>query len=125
MIKLTLLSDGLLRSPTLTFSLSNTSQVMRIYNLDYVLSVQNLLIYLIMTFLRILLIYHHSFFIEKISDHRGKLSHRQSLQFFVSWMVYNQLYDSWEPYGNLRDSTHLHSYLREKNLTQLIPTKFH
>ena len=26
------------------------------------------------------------YFIEKISDHRGKLSHRNSLQFFVSWM---------------------------------------
>ena len=64
------------------------------------------------------------FFIEKISDHRGKLSHRKSLQFFVSWMGYDQSYDSWEPYANLRDSDHLHSYLREKKLTQLIPSKF-
>ena len=39
-------------------------------------------------------------------------------------MGYDQSYDSWEPFANLRDSTHLHSYLREKNLTQLIPTKF-
>ena len=60
------------------------------------------------------------FFIEKISDHRGKLSQRKSLQFFVSWMGYDQSYDQ----SNLRDSTHLHSYLRDKNLTQLIPTKF-
>ena len=58
------------------------------------------------------------FFIEKISDHR------KSLQFFVSWMGYDQSYDSWVPFANLRDSTHLHSYLREKKLTQLIPTKF-
>ena len=64
------------------------------------------------------------FFIEKISDHRGKLSQRKSLQFFLSWMGYDQSYDSWEPFANLRDSTHLHSYLREKNLTHLIPTKF-
>ena len=64
------------------------------------------------------------FFIKKISDHRGKLSQRKSLQFFVSWMGYDQSNDSWEPYANLRDSTHLHSYLREKNLPQLIPTKF-
>ena len=66
------------------------------------------------------------FFIEKISDHRGKLSHRKSLLFFVSWMGYDQSYDSWEqePYANLRDSDHLHSYLREKNLTQLIPSEF-
>ena len=64
------------------------------------------------------------FFIEKISDHRGKLSHRKSLQFFVSWMEYDQSYVSWESYATLRDSDHLHSYLREKKLTQLIPTKF-
>ena len=64
------------------------------------------------------------FFIEKISDHRGKLGHRKSLQFFVSWIGYDQSYDSWEPYANLHDSTHLHSYLREKNLTQLRPSKF-
>ena len=64
------------------------------------------------------------FFIEKISDHRGKLSQRKSLQFFVSWMGYDQSYDSWEPFANLRDSDHLHSYLREKKLTQLIPSKF-
>ena len=55
-----LLNHGLLHPMTRIFSLSYTSQVMRIYNLDYVLSVQNLLIYLVMTFLRILLIYHHS-----------------------------------------------------------------
>ena len=55
------------------------------------------------------------FFIVKISDHRGKLSHRKSLQFFVSWMGYDQSYDSWESYANLRHSDHL---------TQLIPSKF-
>ena len=64
------------------------------------------------------------FFIEKITDHQGKLSHRKSLQFFVSWIGYDQSYDYWEPFANLCDSTHLHSYLREKNLTQLIPSKF-
>ena len=64
------------------------------------------------------------FFIEKISDDRGKLSHRKSLQFCVSWMGSDQSHDSWEPYADLRDSDHLHSYLREKKLTQLIPSKF-
>ena len=64
------------------------------------------------------------FFIEKTFDHRGKLSHRKSLQLFSSWMGYDQSYDAWEPFASLRDSTHLHSYLREKNLTQLIPSKF-
>ena len=44
-------------SDTNIFSLIH---LLRIYNLDYVLSVQNLLIYVVMNFLRILLIYHHS-----------------------------------------------------------------
>ena len=57
------------------------------------------------------------FFIKKILDHRGKLNQRKSLQYLVSWMGYDESYDSWEPFANLRNSTHLHSYLREKNLT--------
>ena len=51
---------------------------------------------------------------KSILDHQGKLSHRKSLQFYVSWMGYYESYDSWELYASLRDSTHLHSYLREK-----------
>ena len=49
---------GLHHLPALIFYPSYTSQVMRICNLNYVLSVYTLLIYLVMTFLRILLIYH-------------------------------------------------------------------
>ena len=44
------------------------------------------------------------FFIEKISDHRGKLSQQKLLQFFISWMGYDQSYDSWGQFANLRDS---------------------
>ena len=36
------------------------------------------------------------FFIEKISDHREKLSQRKSFQFFFSWMGYDQSYDFWK-----------------------------
>ena len=64
------------------------------------------------------------FFIEKISDHRRKLSHQKSLELSVSWLGNYESCDSWEPYAYLRDSDHLYSYLRERNLTQLIPTKF-
>ena len=49
------------------------------------------------------------FFIEKISDHRGKLSHRKSLQFFVSWLEHDKSCDSWKPFANLCDSDHLHA----------------
>ena len=39
-------------------------------------------------------------------------------------MEYDELYDSWELHANLGDSDQLHSYLREKNFTQLKPSKF-
>ena len=59
MIKLTQLNHGLQHTLTQTSSPSYASQVMKTYNLDYVLSVRSLLIYLVMTVLRNLLIYHH------------------------------------------------------------------
>ena len=39
-------------------------------------------------------------------------------------MGYDRSHDSWEPYENMRDTGHLQFYLRKKNLTQLILTKF-
>ena len=58
--RMTLLNHGLHHTLIRTSSPSYTSQVMRTNNLDYVLFVRSLLIYFVMTFLRNLLIYHHS-----------------------------------------------------------------
>ena len=50
------------------------------------------------------------FFIEKISDHRGKLSQQISLHFFVSWMEYDESYNSWEP---ILQIIVIHTYARK------------
>ena len=64
-------------------------------------------------------IFHKYYFIIE-----RKIKSSEITPIFLSWMVYDQLYDSWEPYANLRDSDQLNSLSREKNLTQLIPSKF-
>ena len=61
---------------------------------------------------------HTEFFVEKILDHRG------NIEFQVRWLGYDVSNDSWETYANLRNSEHLHAYLLDKNLTQLIPSKY-
>ena len=47
--------------------------------------------------------------VKKISDHRGKLRHRKSPEYVVSWLGYDEGYNSLEPYTNLCDSDHLHA----------------
>ena len=67
---------------------------------------------------------HMEFFVERILDHRGNIKRRKEIEFQVRWLGYDVSNDSWEPYANLRDSEHLHAYLLDKNLTQLIPSKY-
>ena len=67
---------------------------------------------------------HMEFFVEKNLDHRGNIKRRKEIEFQVRWLGYDVSNDSWEPYANLRDSEHLHAYLLDKNLTQLIPSKY-
>jgi transposase InsO family protein len=64
------------------------------------------------------------FFIEKVLDHRGYPKRKNSLEFLIQWMGYDSSYNSWEPWSNFRETECLHDYLREKNLSHLIPTKF-
>ena len=64
------------------------------------------------------------FFIEKILNHRGTIQKRKDLKFLVRWVGYSDSDDTWEPYSALRNSIPLHSYLREKNLEQLIPPRY-
>ena len=49
------------------------------------------------------------FFIAKISNHRGKMRHRKSPEYVVSWLGYDEGSNSLEPYTNLCDSDHLHA----------------
>jgi transposase InsO family protein len=64
------------------------------------------------------------FFIEKVLDHRGSPQRKKSLEFLIQWTGYDSSYNSWEPWSNFRDTECLHEYLRENNLSSLIPKKF-
>jgi transposase InsO family protein len=64
------------------------------------------------------------FFIEKVLDHRGYPKRKNSLEFLIQWMGYDSSYNSWEPWNNFKDTECLHDYLRQKNLSNLIPKKF-
>ena len=47
-----------------------------------------------------------------------------TMKFLVKWLGYDDTYNSWEPWKNVRDVEKLHQYLRENNLSKLIPKKF-
>ena len=64
------------------------------------------------------------FFIETILTHRGDTKRLSTLEFKVKWLSYNESHNSWEPWANLREMEILHLYLIQKNLRQLIPSKF-
>jgi hypothetical protein len=64
---------------------------------------------------------HHEYVVEKILEHIGDPKRRSTLEFKVRWQGYSEEHDSWEPWKNLRLVDKLHDYLRENNLSKLIP----
>jgi len=64
------------------------------------------------------------FFIEKVSDIEGDPKRVTTLKFLIKWLGYDDTYNSWEPWKNVRDVAKLHEYLRENNLSKIIPKKF-
>ena len=64
---------------------------------------------------------HHEYVVEKILEHTGDPKRRSTLEFKVRWQGYSEEHDSWEPWKNLRLVDKLHDYLRENNLSKLIP----
>jgi hypothetical protein len=64
------------------------------------------------------------FFIEKVLDHRGSPKHKNSLEFLIQWTGYDSSYIIWEPWSDFKDRDCLRDYLREQNLSILIPAKF-
>jgi transposase InsO family protein len=74
--------------------------------------------------LKVAMVDHEEFFIERILAHRGNLNRKGTLEFLVRWRGYDPSSDSWEPWKNLRDTEQLHSYLEAKGLERLIPQKF-
>jgi hypothetical protein len=46
---------------------------------------------------------------------------KSTVEFLVHWDGYDASYDTWEPYSGLRNTAQLHQYLRDNDLTYLIP----
>jgi hypothetical protein len=61
--------------------------------------------------------------IRCISAHKGNIKKVSSLQFFVEWNDPTED-NSWEPWSGVRTTEALHTYLRAKNLSRLIPKRF-
>ena len=115
---LVLESEQLLRAPlyddddidhdkTPIFYPSYTSLVMRIYNLDYVLSVQNFWIFLVTIFLKSLLISLHSFWLWIISSGRwASIELLQELNQLWNRLRYSKPYRHWSVKVSWRNLSH-------------------
>ena len=63
--------------------------------------------------------------IDKIVAHQGDITKLKTLTFRVKWYGFlEDDFDTWESWSNLRETSHLHLYLIENNMKQLIPKKF-
>ena len=64
------------------------------------------------------------FLVEKVLAHKGDPKRKKSLEFHIKWHRYESSYSSWEPWHNFKDVEFLHDYLRDNNMSFLIPKKF-
>ena len=64
------------------------------------------------------------FFVEKVLAHKGDPRRKKSLEFQIQWLGYDSTYNSWEPWHNFRDVECLHDYLKNNDMSFLIPKKF-
>jgi hypothetical protein len=64
---------------------------------------------------------NEEFVVGEIKGHEGNPRVRSTLKFLIHWIGYPDSEDSWEPYHELRHVDKLHIYLREHNMSSLIP----
>ena len=64
------------------------------------------------------------FFVEKVLAHKGDPRRKKSLEFQIKWLGYDSTYNSWEPWHSFRDVECLHDYLKDNDMSFLIPKKF-
>jgi hypothetical protein len=59
--------------------------------------------------------------VERIVAHSGRRDKRKSLLFKVRWAGCTEAEDTWQTLADLRHNILLHKYLRDHNMTTLIP----
>ena len=59
--------------------------------------------------------------VERILEHHGNIKRVSELDFLVKWSGLDDERNLWLPWKELRNNPALHSYLRENNLSKLIP----
>ena len=66
----------------------------------------------------------NEYIVESIVAHTGNPSRLTSLKFLVHWAGHLTDEDTWEPWTSLRTNALLHIYLRNHNLSHIIPEAF-
>ena len=64
------------------------------------------------------------FFVEKIISYKGDLNKVSTLTFYVKWLGYDDTHNTFEPWKELKDNIKLHEFLKQTNLSRIIPRKF-
>ena len=61
------------------------------------------------------------YFVEKVLSHTGDSKKPTSMSFHVKWLNYDNSHNTWEPWKNLWLCDALHVYLRNNNMSRVIP----
>ena len=64
------------------------------------------------------------FFIEEIIAHSGNKSRPTQMKFHVKWLNYDVTHNTWEPWSYLRTTDQLIQYLRDNDMSSIIPKQF-
>ena len=65
---------------------------------------------------------HEEWVVADILGHQGSTQRRSTLRFLVRWSgATDGFEETWEPYSSLRHLDKLHAYLRDHNMSSLIP----
>ena len=62
--------------------------------------------------------------IADILSHVGNKKKPSTLKFLVKWLNYDSSHKSWEPWKSMRTTDQLHKYLRDNNMSYVIPKEF-